>query len=233
MFLKFSQSFDPMVFAENLRYYRKKMRLTQSQVGELIGLSLNSYHRWEQGLNQNYGSDKIDRLCMLFNCDINDLIKKHEIPEQINEKTETPEIITSIYWVKNIKLFKGTDLRNSTDISNCKYNKVFMLPEITLKEQNDFFAFEVTSSTMEAYQTKQTIPIYSVVLCSTKFVLNSLNEVPVVYSIDNDVASVREYNIIDDQYVSLRAWNEQYPPLKVECKRVTVFGVVKKVIIDF
>lgn len=235
MFLKFSENFDPKIFAENLRRYRKKLKLTQQQVGDLIGLSLNSYYRWEQGLNQNYGSDKIDKLCMLFNCDIKDLITKHsEVNDSgIKESQTQPGIDTAVFWVKNIKLFKSTDLSNVSDIANCKNSLVYALPEISLKEQNDFFAFEVPSSTMESYRSRQTIPIHSTVLCSTKFAVNSLNEVPVVYKIDDNPAGIREYNFIDNDTVSLRAWNEQYPPLTIERSRVTVFGVVKKVIIDF
>lgn len=235
MFLKFSENFDPKVFAENLRRYRKKLKLTQQQVGDLVGLSLNSYYRWEQGLNQNYGSDKIDKLCMLFNCDIRDLITKHGENDNPGVKESKTQQVndTALFWVKNIKLLKNTDLSNVSDIADCKNSQVFYLPEIPLKEQNDFFAFEVPSSTMESYRSKQTIPINSTVLCTTKFAVNSLNEVPVVYKIDNNPAGIREYNFVDNDTVSLRAWNEQYPPLTIERSRVTVFGVVKKVIIDF
>ena len=52
---------------------------------------------------------------------------------------------------------------------------------------------------MDAYQTRQTLLLHSIVICSTKFTLNSLNEFPVVYSFDGNPAGIREYNIVDDK----------------------------------
>ena len=233
MFFNLSQKVDPQVFAANLRRYRKKAHLTQAEVGKLIGLSLNSYYRWEQGANQKYGGDKLDKLCALFNCTLDDLFNKHTPVLDHEERIECAESETSAYWVKDIKLFKSSDFANISDFRDCKSSQLFHLPEVRLKELNNFFAFEVPSATMEAYQTRQTLPLHSIVICSTKFTLNALNEVPVVYSLDGNTAGVREYNIVDDKTVSLRAWNEHFPPLEVERERVTVFGVVKKVIIEF
>ena len=232
MFLKFSQKVDPQILAANLRRYRKKAHLTQAEVGNLIGLSLNSYYRWEQGANQKYGSDKLNKLCALFNCTLEDLFNKHNPTLDPQECVECADPESSSYWVKDIKLFKSADFANISELKDCTSSQLFHLPEVTLKELNNFFAFEVPTATMEAYQTKQTLPLHSIVICSTKFTLNALNEVPVVYSLDGNPAGIREYNIVDDETVSLRAWNEHFPPLEVKRDRIKVFGVVKKVIID-
>ncbi len=72
----------------NIAELRKKARITQAQLAVFIGVSTNTIQNWEKdnGLDQ---LEKYLKLCEFFDCDIRDLIKYVEVPEEETKKTKS------------------------------------------------------------------------------------------------------------------------------------------------
>ena len=58
---------------ENIKKYRKAMRLTQSKIGEYIGINASSVSKIERGETVDIKSTQIETLCKLFHCTPSDL----------------------------------------------------------------------------------------------------------------------------------------------------------------
>lgn len=62
-----------MKFGENLKLIRKSKKISQEELGELLGVSRQSVSKWETG--ENYPSmNNIMCLCDIFKCKINELV---------------------------------------------------------------------------------------------------------------------------------------------------------------
>lgn len=55
-----------------LKEYRKKAKLTQFQVSQLLNVTQSHYSRWEKG-NRIPDASQILELCKIFDCTPNDL----------------------------------------------------------------------------------------------------------------------------------------------------------------
>ena len=62
-----------MEFKENLRSIRLERGMTQKNVSDLLGVSLNGYASWEQGRTQP-DIESIKKLCKIFKVSANDLL---------------------------------------------------------------------------------------------------------------------------------------------------------------
>ena len=60
-------------FADNIRYLRKRAKLTQKELGVKLGKSSNAIANWEQGVRQPIVRDTI-AVCKLFGVDFDDLL---------------------------------------------------------------------------------------------------------------------------------------------------------------
>ena len=58
--------------AGNLRYYRKKNRITQKALAEQLGVSHNAVSAWEKG-NNFIDSDTLYHICKIFGVTANDM----------------------------------------------------------------------------------------------------------------------------------------------------------------
>lgn len=75
-----------MNFAENLRYLRKRDRITQEELADRLGVSRQSVSKWETG--EAYPeTDKLIALCDLFGVSLDHMIRK-ELTKEENEKSE-------------------------------------------------------------------------------------------------------------------------------------------------
>lgn len=60
-------------FKENLYYYRKQEKLTQSQLAQKIGVSTNNIGHWEKGRTEP-NIDTLLKLCDIFGVTIEELL---------------------------------------------------------------------------------------------------------------------------------------------------------------
>ena len=85
-----------MKFGDNLKTFRKSKKISQEQLGELVGVSRQSVSKWETG--EAYPEmNNILMLCRIFKCKINDLI---------NDKTADIESFDEEVKMNVVKLEK-------------------------------------------------------------------------------------------------------------------------------
>ena len=71
------------MFSDNLLYLRNIKGLSQEQVAEAVGISRQSYSKWEQG-DTFPDIDKCDKLAKFYNITIDSLFKHHSVFDIIN-----------------------------------------------------------------------------------------------------------------------------------------------------
>ncbi len=72
----------------NIASLRKSVGVTQAQLAVFIGVTTNTIQNWERG----NGLDQLEKylkLCEFFECDIRDLIKYVEVPEETTKQTKS------------------------------------------------------------------------------------------------------------------------------------------------
>ena len=62
-----------MNLSENIRFFRKKVKLTQERLAELVSCSVDTLQRWENGTREPRASD-ITKLCAILGCSESDLL---------------------------------------------------------------------------------------------------------------------------------------------------------------
>ena len=62
-----------MNLGENIRFFRKKVKLTQERLAELVSCSVDTLQRWENGTREPRASD-ITKLCAILGCSESDLL---------------------------------------------------------------------------------------------------------------------------------------------------------------
>jgi DNA-binding XRE family transcriptional regulator len=64
-----------MEFCIWLRLYRRKAKLSQKMVAEILGVSRQTVNYWETGkVNPRFSFEQMTKLCKVLECDISDLI---------------------------------------------------------------------------------------------------------------------------------------------------------------
>ena len=62
-----------MSLGENIRMYRKALKLTQGELADKIGLQAAAVSKIERGATQNVAPEQLNILCKLFHCTPTDL----------------------------------------------------------------------------------------------------------------------------------------------------------------
>ena len=95
-----------MTMGEIIKHHRKELSLTQSQLGEKVGVGKAAVQKWESGMVSNIKKDTIEKLASLFHISPNELLgySSEEANKRINEgaftlKTQTERKIVNIYRI--------------------------------------------------------------------------------------------------------------------------------------
>jgi DNA-binding XRE family transcriptional regulator len=62
-----------MKFPQWLKHHRRKAGLTQSKLGEILGISRQSVNSWEAGRVATFSIKQIQLLCKALGCNAGDL----------------------------------------------------------------------------------------------------------------------------------------------------------------
>lgn len=84
----------------NIRHYMDTLNVTQVELSKLLDCSNTTVSMWIQG-NATPRMDKIDKMCEIFHCERQDLLR--ETPKS-KEEIEEDQVIASFS-----KMFKGFD----------------------------------------------------------------------------------------------------------------------------
>ena len=69
-----------MTFADKVKYHRKKLHLTQTELGDLLGVKKNAVSKWECGRVEAVGQKTLNNMAHLFGVKISYLIADDEDP---------------------------------------------------------------------------------------------------------------------------------------------------------
>lgn len=72
----------------SLRIYREEAQITQAKLGEMLYLSDHTISRWERGL-MTPPLETIIKLADIYNCTVDELIRREEKIMKLNEDIET------------------------------------------------------------------------------------------------------------------------------------------------
>ena len=78
-----------MNLSENIRFFRKKVKLTQERLAELVSCSVDTLQRWENGTREPRASD-ITKLCAILGCTESELLNGF--------KDDKVELVLSWNW---------------------------------------------------------------------------------------------------------------------------------------
>ena len=82
--------------ANRIKRFRKRQGYSQSQAGELIGMSQSAYSRMEKG-ETNSWTNHVDKICKHFNCTYNELLTPDDLhvaePNRPIEEGEIRELV--------------------------------------------------------------------------------------------------------------------------------------------
>ena len=66
----------------DLKERRKKLRLTLEQVGDFVGVGKSTVRKWENGMINNIGSDKIQKYAQILQISPLDIINKEIVSKE-------------------------------------------------------------------------------------------------------------------------------------------------------
>lgn len=73
-----------VVFSKRLRYYLNKYDMTQNELAKQLGVGTTSVYNWCNGI-KSPRMDKVDKMCVIFNCKRSDLMEERTENSDVNE----------------------------------------------------------------------------------------------------------------------------------------------------
>lgn len=143
-------------FGENLNKFRKKFKLSQTELGRLVGVSNETVSKWENGKSKpSFGL--INRISSSLNVEISDLLNEEKENDNINVIVITGGPCagksTALSWIQNEFTQKGytvlfinesaTELINSgVTFKECKNSLNFQIPIFTMQKAKEKLYYE-------------------------------------------------------------------------------------------
>ncbi len=218
---------DMKNFGEKLKKIRTLKQLTQSEMAQKIGLTPSSYSNWELG-KRKPRLNKLKKVADVFGVPVSYLTDDKEI--NLSESLED-QIVNSNNEIK-LPVLSGRNFANKSSeeevFSDVRYIKFQLLNK---KDEKNLFLFKVEGSSMECYG-KRTLPPGTFVLCTRDFDLQEATGRPVVLSVNNGSAIIREFDV-DGDSLRLTPWNNSYEIIKEKKNKVKIYGRVLKCILNF
>ena len=89
-----------MTIGEKIKYHRKKLLLTQTELGEKLGVKTNAVSKWECGRVEDIPTSKIKAMAALFGVRRSYLIDEEKHPIEDNAPSQTD--IRLIDWFRSL-----------------------------------------------------------------------------------------------------------------------------------
>lgn len=77
-----------MTLGEKIRRYRKGLGLTQTELGERLGVKTNAVSKWECGRVEGIPTSKIKAMAVLFNVPVSELIDDEAAAPLVNSDSD-------------------------------------------------------------------------------------------------------------------------------------------------
>ena len=112
---------------KNIEMYIKTSQYNQAEIAQMLGISKASVTNWIKGTNSP-NIEYLDKLCDIFNIQINDIFEKHENKETENLTTDEKKLLNNYKQLNQEGKEKALDYVNDLT-ENPKYKKCDM-PEL-------------------------------------------------------------------------------------------------------
>ena len=89
-----------MTIGEKIKYHLKKLLLTQTELGEKLGVKTNAVSKWECGRVEDIPTSKIKAMAALFGVPPSYLIDEEKPP--IEDKGPSQKDIRLIEWFRSL-----------------------------------------------------------------------------------------------------------------------------------
>lgn len=73
-----------VTLGEKIKRYRKSLRMTQTELGERLGVKTNAVSKWECGRVEDIPTSKIKAMAVLFNAPVSELIDDEATAPLVN-----------------------------------------------------------------------------------------------------------------------------------------------------
>lgn len=109
-----------MSVASVIRDRRAALGLTLEEVANRVGVTKSTVRKWEHGLVQRIGVEKITRLASVLDVPVTELIEETELVEAIQESASPPELGELVMKVNDDKMspfiLKGDEVYYTTEV---------------------------------------------------------------------------------------------------------------------
>lgn len=112
---------------KNIEMYIKTSQYNQAEIAQMLGISKASVTNWIKGTNSP-NIEYLDKLCDIFNIQINDIFEKHENKETENLTSDEARLLNNYKQLNQEGKEKALDYVNDLT-ENPKYKKCDM-PEL-------------------------------------------------------------------------------------------------------
>ena len=104
---------------EKMKFYRYKKNLVQDEVADIIGIQRSNYSMYEEGNRGYYPYDMANKLCELFEIDLNDLVDDYHIFSYNDPSSKVKQIRKELGNISQDELAKRINIDVQV-ISNCE-----------------------------------------------------------------------------------------------------------------
>lgn len=218
---------DMAKFGEKLRKIRALKQLTQSEMASKIGLTPSSYSNWELG-KRKPRINKIKKVADVLGVPVSYLTDDKEI--DLSQSIEE-QIIDSNNEIK-LPFLSGSNFANKSSEEEIFSNaRTFNFQLLNKRDEKDLFIFKVEGSSMECFGNRS-LPPGTLALCTRNFDLQEARGKPVVLSVNQESAIIREFDV-DGDNLRLTPWNSSYQTISEKQTKIKIYGRVLKCILSF
>lgn len=210
-----------MNIGEKIKHYRKKLDLTQTELGNILGVQKNAVSKWECGRVDNIPSSKIKTMAELFKIPVSYLIDDNENIDNLpNDSYPYNPIMHRIPILGTISA--GLPLYAEQNIEGYTYTD--------LNGNEEYFALKVKGDSMNAARINDKDIIIVRRQCTVEN-----GEIAVIMIEDNDAVVKRFYQNGENVTLVPQSTNPQHQPQMYDLKKtkIKIIGKVVRNQIDF
>lgn len=187
-----------------IKYHRQRLKLTQEELGEKLGVKRAAVQKWESGLTENIKRSTLDKLAKIFDISAAELLGCMDV--NINRKIPILGSVAAGVPIEQIEDIKG----------------YIEIPSWMAK-RGKYFALEIKGKSMEPHMTTGDV----VIVREQKTVENDEIAIAVV---NGEEATVKQIKF-DEKGIMLLPFNREFTPMyftaeEAENKPVTIIGKV-------
>lgn len=202
------------MFAERLRLLRKKRKITQEDLAQMLNVDRTSVGKWETGKNLA-NNDVLQEICSIFDCSLDYLLGRTDIPYPLKDEVE----LNDEYPCPLVgRVVAGTPIEAQENLEGYIY--------IKYKPANEYFALRVHGNSM----INAGIPEGAVIVVHKQ---NYADNRQIVVALLNGEHTIKRFIRQSNDVILLQPENPTMSPIVVTKKdTLLILGVVKEIRIE-